>query len=189
MDSRALEGSVDGLVVFMHDPLYDLGGTEPDMNRGGAPEELLDAVEHSSSLSALTAVFWGRHTSQALLPDGPFGALHVGAGGGGAPAEDLRRWGPAEGTPRKDDLVLEPLFDLAMQEALTEWNSQSTLPDLVIDQARAQNSFEGFRASYDSAHFPIFGWWQVEMAGSTMKVVFWHYQAQSHFGAEVHGDL
>ena len=61
-----------------------------------------------------------------------------------------------------------------MQEALTEWLIKS-LPELVIDQARAQNSFEGFRASYDSAHTSLAG--AVDLVGPAMKVVFWHYQA------------
>ena len=63
---RALEGEMDGILLFMHEPLYDLGGSEPSMNRNGAPHELLQLIEDHSSLTGLVAVFTGgSHTSQA----------------------------------------------------------------------------------------------------------------------------
>jgi hypothetical protein len=39
------EPDFDFLVVVMHDPLFDLGGRVPDMNRGGGPQELLAEIE------------------------------------------------------------------------------------------------------------------------------------------------
>ena len=96
MDSPGVGRSVDGLVVFGVIPVR-FGGSEPDMNRGGGPQELLDAVDHSSSLTALTAYFGGRRRPGPVA-DGPFGALHVGTGG--APADD-QALGSGGWDPRK----------------------------------------------------------------------------------------
>ena len=36
----------------------------------------------------MRGILGGGHANQVILPNGPYGTLHVGAGGGGAPAED-----------------------------------------------------------------------------------------------------
>ena len=35
-----------------------------------------------------------------MLPNGPYGLVHIGAGGGGAPSEDLYLWRPGHGWVR-----------------------------------------------------------------------------------------
>jgi hypothetical protein len=72
--------------------------------------------------------------------------------------------------------VLEPLFDLALQGALDEVHAAHPLPELTIDEARAQNSFEGFRGTYDSQHFPIYGWWEVQLDAGGVTIEFWHHK-------------
>jgi hypothetical protein len=172
----ATDGKYDFLIVMMHESLYSLSG-RPDsaMNRDGAPAELIGKVEDTMvEPSKLRAVITaGNHASEVMLPDGPFGALQLGVGGGGAPASDLRRWGAAEQAGREADLALEPMFDVALQERVTSvFNQDGLLPETVIDQARARNSFEGFVGTYASQYVPTYGWWQLTLYGTTMDAAF-----------------
>lgn len=173
---RAVEdGRFDHIVVFMHDGLFDLGGSELAMNPGGAPGELLETLEDAVGMMRVRAVFFAGHaTSQVMLPGGPLGELHVGAGGGGAPAEDLHRWGPADAAGLARDVQLEPRFDVALMRALDAYDREVQLPPVVLDEARAKGSFEGFTGTYDAANFPVQGWWQVAVLGPTLRVSFRH---------------
>lgn len=167
------KGSYDGILVFMHDPVLDLAGRESDMNRGGGPAELLDWVEESVGLLKVRAVFGaGHHAAQVILPDGPFGAAHIGAGGGGAPAELLRRWGGADQAGRNEDLQLEPIFDLALMGALDAESRRTELAPVLLDQAKARGSFQGFTGAYAPAALPVTGWWQVSVYGETLDLLF-----------------
>ena len=171
---RALEGDYDTLIIFMHDSLFDLGGAKVGMNPGGSPGELIDIVEEKAPrLDALRAVFFaGSHTNQVLMPDGPFGALYLGAGGGGAPAEDLMRWGPADAAGRNEDIQLEPIFDLALLSALDGYAQRGQVPEVTLDQAKAKNSYEGFTGTFNASQFPVYGWWQVDLDGPAASVAF-----------------
>ena len=83
---RVVKGEYDGLIVFMHDPVFDLGSREDAMNVGGGPIELLELIDDETGMMKVPLVFGGgSHVSQALLPDGPFGTAHLGAGGAGPP--------------------------------------------------------------------------------------------------------
>lgn len=173
---RATKGDYDSLVVLMHDGLYDLSGRDLQMNRDNGPRELIDKVEETASdLTALRAVFFaGGHANQVLMPEGPFGALYVGAGGGGAPGEDLKRWGPGEPAGLKEDLSLETMFDLALLGALSKWNDrmEDGVRDVVLNQARAQGSYEGFTGTFNGGAFPSYGWWQVDLEGEAIALNF-----------------
>ena len=78
---KAIAGKFDGIIVLIHEPAYSLGGN----TRGSeATRELLTALDRIAPMESLKAVITaGPNVSQALLPEGPLGALHIGAGGGG----------------------------------------------------------------------------------------------------------
>jgi len=170
---RAVQGEYQGLLVFMHDPVIDLAGPELDMNPNGAPFELIEQIEETTAMAKLPLlVSAGHHASQIFMPDGRFGTMHVGAGGGGAPGEDLRRWGPADQAGRNEDVQLTPGFDLALMDGLTEVNSGTPLPQVVLDEARASGSFEGFTGMYRAEHYPVLGWWRISVHGAGLGVSF-----------------
>ena len=84
----------------------------------------------------------------------------------------LKRWGPADAAGRNEDLQLEPMFDLALMQALDRRDRQDALPEVVIDEARARNSYAGFTGAYDPEHFPTYGWWQTTVYGETLDCIF-----------------
>ncbi len=166
-------GKFDGMVILMHDPVLDLGGKEPAMNLGGGPEELVDLVEGTIGVSRLRAVISaGHHTHQVLLPDGPLGVLHLGVGGGGAPADDLMRWAPADRAGRAADVPLEPMFDITLMDQLDRVNRADGLPPQVVDQAKARDTYEGFTGAYNGGAFPVQGWWTGSLRGDTLRLGF-----------------
>lgn len=175
---RALEGRYDGLLVFMHDGLVDLSGRSTaktdHMNVDDGPRQLVEHIEESTpNLTTLRGIFFaGGHANQIMLPDGTFGPVYVGAGGGGAPGEDLKRWAAADAAGRKEDVALEPIFDMALLKALKDWNSRMNdkVPDLVLDEAQAKNSYEGFIGAYNAGSFPTYGWWQVDLDGKVIAL-------------------
>lgn len=175
-------GKFDGMVILMHDPVLDLGGKAPAMNLGGGPEELVDLVEGSIGVSRLRAVISaGHHTHQVLLPDGPLGVLHLGVGGGGAPADDLMRWAPADSAGRAADVPLEPMFDLTLMDQLDRVNRAEGLPPQVVDQAKARDSFEGFTGAYNAGAFPVQGWWTGTLRGDTLRLAFRYLKPDGSF--------
>ena len=171
--SEEAAGRFDSLIVLMHEPLLDLSGGP--MNRDGAPLELLETIEESTSLLKIRAVITaGSHANQVMLPDGPFGSLYLNAGGGGAPAMDLRRWGAAEAAGRSEDIHLEAMFDLALLSAFSEWSTIHNIPEAVMSQAQASGSFEGFVGSLTARYMPTYGWWTMSLEGSEASVLFRH---------------
>jgi hypothetical protein len=170
---QAVKGDYKGLILFLHEGEVDLGGKELGMNPDNGPHELVEAVEAATQDLKLLAVFSaGSGSSSAVLPDGPFGALHMTAGGGGGPAEDLKRWGDGVPSGRKGDLVLEPLFDLAMMDALDFYARGGAVPEVALDEAKARGTYTGFTGVYNAQHFPTFGWWKVSVAGPYLQVAF-----------------
>jgi hypothetical protein len=174
--ASVLEGEYDQLVLLQHDSLYNLAGngkTGPDMDPGGAVTEILRVVDEHADLNKLRAVIAaGPSASQSFLPDGPFGVLFVSAGGGGAPAEDLRRWGSrnSPGTPTASRRVqLEPMFDLALMAQLEK---KPGVTEDAVDAARAEGTYTGLVGTYRAKDLPTFGWWELSLKGGLMNLVF-----------------
>lgn len=166
----------DSLVVFMHQPLFDLGTRGNAMNQGGGPQELIDHLEDAIGVQRLKLIVSaGTHTNAVLMPDGPRGTLHVSAGASGDVVDHLKRWAPADEAGRAEDLNLEPIFDLAMLDQLDRWNRDVGLPEVAIDEAKARNAFDGFTAAYNARHVPVTGWWEMRVEGSLMVLDF-HYR-------------
>jgi len=163
----------DYLVVVMHDPLYDLGGRTPAMNKGGGPQELIEHIEDAIGVQRLRAVISaGHHTNQVLMPDGPRGALHLGAGGAGPVQDDLKRWAAADAAGKAAEVNLEPIFDLALLDQMDRHHRDVGLPEVAIDEAKARGSFDGFTAAYNARHFPVAGWWSMKVDGAVMVLDF-----------------
>lgn len=171
----ALEGRFESVFVFLHDPHLELGGREPVMNPGGVPGELLEMIEGDVGLNKIRAIFSaGSHASTVIRPDGPFGTLYVGAGGGGAPAEDLSRWYSAEAAGIDKDVSLEPLYDVSILNALRHWSDDHAVPQSVMDEARADGTYDGFRGVVSGRHMPTHGWFNVSIDGENVNVTFRH---------------
>ncbi len=168
----AVEGrDFDNLLVFMHHPLVTLA-EDQESNLDGAPAELLEAVEESMGLNKLRVVFSSdSSTNEVYLLGGRFGTMHVGAGGGGAPAVDLSRWGSAPGAGL-DAIALEPMFDMALVNLFKERTMQGAAPDAALDAALAAGSYKGFTAFFDARHFPVYGYWEVGLDGMNLSLRF-----------------
>jgi hypothetical protein len=162
------EQDYDGLLVFMHHPPRTLAKNgEPDL--GGAPSELLETVEMSTPINRLKAVFSAHsNTDEVYLPGGKYGELYVVAGGGGAPADTLRRWGKVG----DNDWKLEPIFDLALLREFDRWNKAKEIPEAIRDKAKATGTWQGFDAELDPRYFPVQGWWNVTLDGPDMSASF-----------------
>ncbi|MCB9758873.1 MAG: hypothetical protein H6739_03460 [Alphaproteobacteria bacterium] len=168
---RATEGRYDHILVFMHDPLVTLSPPTP-RNAEGAPDELLETLEDNAALFKLRGVFAAEpHTTEIHLPDGKQGTAHFIAGGGGAPAEPLERWGNGDDIG-KGDLALETMFDLALQKRVDRWAEDQEWPESAIEKAKGSGSWEGFTATYDPHHLPLFGYWLVELGGEGLTATW-----------------
>jgi hypothetical protein len=176
VDRTLEEPQFDYLVVVMHDPVFDLGGRQPDMNRGGGSLDLLEEIEDRIGVQRLRAVVSaGHHTNQVLIPDGPRGAVHLGVGGAGPVQDNLMRWAAADAAGRAAEVNLEPLFDLAVLEQLDRWHRDHGLSDTVLDEAKARGQFDGFTGAYNARQFPVAGWWTMRVDGGVMVLDF-HYR-------------
>ena len=176
LDDVALEGRYKGLLVFMHHSQLELAGAEPRMNDNEVAGEMLEIIEDQVGLGKLRAVFSADgHVSEVMLPDGPLGVLYVGAGGGGAPADDLSRWANGADAGRPGDVNLHVLYDVAILKALDYWADDHEVPQLVLDQAKAENSFEGFRPVISARHMPTYGWFRLTLEGEAIQVDFRHH--------------
>lgn len=165
---KGIEGEYDGLLVFMHHPLWTLAkGVTTD--EGKAPSELLAAIDDVTKIGALKAVFSGHaHTNEVYLPGGRFGEMYVVAGGGGAPADTVKRWGRVG----KEDLKLEPIYDLALMREFGRWVEPRGISEALQEKAKADGSWAGFDAEIDAAAMPIQGWWNVALVGDDMELTF-----------------
>ena len=122
------KGDFEAVFIFVHQPWYNLAGSSPKMNPEGNPEELISYVEGAVDMLKLRGVFFGGgHANQVILPNGPYGTLHVGAGGGGAPAEDLFIWqsGMEHGMTQKIVLEEKSLRDEVLSEAEGQYLKQT----------------------------------------------------------------
>jgi hypothetical protein len=168
---RATEGRFDNMILFMHDPLLTLTeGTEMDAE--GAPNELLQAVEDNGGFLKVRGVFSAEpHSTEVILPDGPLGTAFFTAGGGGAPGETQSRWGNAVDLGY-GDIQLETRFDLALQGAFEKEAVRSSIPEDVLDHAKAKGEWEGFTGAYDAKYFSLYGYWLVEIKGEVLEATY-----------------
>lgn len=177
---RAAEGRYDHILFFGHDPLVTLA-PDTERNLDDGPGELITTLEDNAKLFKLRAVFSAEpHTTEVLLPSGRLGTAFFGAGGGGAPAEALERWGNA-----KDlgfgDIQLEPSFDLKLQKEVGKRAEAEGWPETALDKARGTGSWEGFTATYDPAYMPLYGYWLVTLDGDTMNATWYAWQPNGSF--------
>lgn len=165
---KALAGDYDGLLVFMHDPMWTLA-QDAVSDRDEGPSELLAAVDDATKIGALKAVFSGAsHTNEVFLPSGRFGELYVGAGSAGSPADTLKRWGRVG----EEDLKLEPIYDLALMKEFGYWVEPKKIPEALQEKARGDGEWKGFDAEIDAAAMPVQGWWNVALEGDDMTLSF-----------------
>jgi hypothetical protein len=168
---RATTGEYDYLLVFMHHPRVTLANGA-EMNRGGIPSDLIDRVEDSTDILKLRAVFAaGSHTNEFYLPEGFLGVGYFVAGGGGARADTLNRWG--DGSPAGYEAIqLEPRFDLALQAEFGRQADQGDWPQEVREHARADGEWAGFPGGYDADWFPLYGYWSVALQREGLVATF-----------------
>ncbi len=169
---RAVRGSYDHLLVFMHHSRLTLA-RGADMNPDGVPQELIDEVEQHAPLLKLRAVFSaGAHASEFYLPEGRLGVGYVNAGGGGAPAQELERWGDGEpsGIPDLTSVQLEARYDLVLQQLAARRAEAEEWPSSVLDKAQAMGEWEGFTGAYDPSYLPTYGIWTVMLAGKDLRL-------------------
>ncbi len=169
---RAVRGSYDHLLVFMHHSRVTLA-RGADMNPDGVPQELIDEVEQHAPLLKLRAVFSaGAHASELYLPEGRLGVGYITAGGGGAPAQELERWGNGEPSGIQDlsSVQLEARYDLALQQLVARRAQAEDWPDSVLDKAQAMGEWEGFTGAYDPAYLPTYGLWTATLAGPDLRL-------------------
>lgn len=172
---RALEGNFDSLFIFQHASLLELGGMDPEMNQDGIPRALMDIIEAEVDINKIRAVFSAATASSFVMrPDGPYGTVYIGAGGGGAPSDDLSRWYSAEAAQVDADVSLEPMFDVAVLRAMDRWSDDHPIPENVLDQAHASGVYDGFRGVVSGKHFPTYGWFSVQLNGAEISVTFHH---------------
>ena len=173
---EAVAGNFDGMFVFMHEPWYNLAGSNPQMNRKGYPEELISHLENSVDMMKIRGVFFGGgHANQVMLPNGPYGLVHIGAGGGGAPSEDLYLWRPGHEMGTVDDVKLEEQYVKSILEQVERWHGQSPLSASALDKAFNTGTYEGFPGLIDGTEFPVHGWWELSLKGAQSRVIYHHY--------------
>ena len=167
------KGDFEAAFVFIHQPWYDLSGSTPKMNEGGHPEELISYIEGSMDMLKLRGVFFGGgHANQVILPNGPYGTLHVGAGGGGAPAEDLYQWqdGMEHGMPNQ--IELEERLTAVLREQVDRLHGQSALSPATLDKAFNTGTYKDFPGLFEGSQVPTQGWWELILDGSSSRIVY-----------------
>lgn len=182
LESAASEGDFDGALVFMHDAPYSLAGANPDGARAEAPGALLDALDAHIDETRLKAVFFaGPAVTQVLTPDNEYGALQVGAGGGGAPVQDLWREAPDPKEGTREPLTLETSFDATIVLALNRWSEAVALDDKLVDAARGKGDFEGRPRRVSAKAVPTWGWYEVTVDGPALAIRLHLYQPDGSF--------
>jgi hypothetical protein len=172
----SVQGDYEGLFIFMHSPWYNLAGASPEMNPQNNPRELIEYVEDSLGMMKLRAVFFaGGHANQAITPNGNYGSLYVGVGGGGAPAEDLYLWQPGTMAGVKGRVELESVYRDALLNQFDRWNSRNSLSPAAMDKAFNKGSYEGFPGLIDGSEFPVQGFWELKLKGKQSVIVYHHY--------------
>ena len=168
---QAVEESFDSLIVFVHDPVADLAGrteTPPNTNTS----QLLSIIDMAVSPMKQRGVFFaGGHVNQVMLPDGPRGTLHLGAGGCGGVTQPLRRWGSG---PQGSGLRLEPMFDLSLVGELQVWAEDHDIDEARLEEAQGSGAYEGFTAVISPKVWATTGWWTAQLDGPNVQLGFRH---------------
>lgn len=153
---NAVDKPGDGIIVLMHDSPLSRGG--PIKNTG--PTELMETIAEHAPLLSVRAVFSaGRINSQAFLPEGALGPIHIVAGGGGAPGQDLDRG--VLGKPT--DPALIEAVEVGLNKVVDSHLFNPVPPDpKAIDEAIGKGSFTGFPRRMDASVFPLHGWWKID---------------------------
>lgn len=153
----------DGIIVLMHESPISRG--KPTKNSG--PTELMETIaEYAPLLSVRAVISAGRINSQAFLPEGDLGPIHIIAGGGGAPGEDLDRG--VLGSPTAPALI-EPLED-GLNKLVDSHLFNPVPPDpKAIDEAIGKGSFDGYPRRVDATVFPLHGWWKLDFQPGTIQ--------------------
>ena len=176
IDETMQEGEFDALFIFMHTPYYNLAGGSPKMNNEGTPKELIEQVDNSLLSMKLRAVFFGgEHANQVILPQGDFGTAYIGAGGGGAPADDLYLWQSGEKFDILDRVKLEPVFRDRLLKEVDRWNSQTPLSPTTMNKAFNTGSYKDFPGLIEGNAYPIYGWWSLDIEGSVSSITYYHH--------------
>ncbi len=183
----AAEGEYDGAMVFVHDAPFSLAGGLPSGAAADAPTELLDTLIADIDDTKVKAVFFaGPSATQVLSPEGEYGTLHIGAGGGGAPLSDV--WREAPQPPEGEDpLTLEPSFDGTLVDALNRWGNAGELDAKAVDMARGKGEFEGAPRRVQSGLVPTWGWWEVQVDGPALSLRLHLYQPDGSFASSWSG--
>lgn len=172
VEAKVKDGDAyDSLLVFTSIPLITLAVGQKS-NAGEGTGELLELVEAESPVGALKAVFSsGSTTNEMYLPRGKFGEAFIVAGGGGAPADTVERWGHAEaaGFP---DVKLETTFDFALLREFERQAEARKCSTVALDHAKSQESWKGFPGAYEASCMPLQGWWDVALTGERMELSY-----------------
>ena len=100
--------------------------------------------EHAPLMSLRAVIGAGPANTQAFLPEGALGPIHVVAGGGGAPAD-----AGARVEERPSDPALAGAFERALDGLVEDYASSDTpLPQKAIEQALGSGSFDGFARAW-----------------------------------------
>ena len=160
---KAVKQPGDGIIVLMHESPISRG--RPSKNSG--PGELMETIgEHAPLLSVRAIISAGRINSQAFLPEGALGPIHIIAGAGGAPGEDLDRG--ILGNPSEPALI-EPL-ETGLNHLVDSHLFNPVPPDpKAIDEALGKGSFTGYPRRVDAAVFPMHGWWRLRFQPGTIE--------------------
>ena len=140
---EAVRSPGQGLIVMLH---------ESPLRRGKAVShegvnELMELISEHAPLMSLRAVIGaGPANTQAFLPEGALGPIHVVAGGGGAPAETLERGLKS----RPSDPALAGAFERAL-DGLVEDYASSDPPFAGGGRGRGFWKLRWLRAEH--------GWW------------------------------
>lgn len=168
----------DSLLVFTYHPLITLAVGQKS-NVGEGTSELLDMVEAESPVGALKAVFSGGSTTNEMyLPRGKFGEAFIVAGGGGAPADTVERWGHADAGGFQD-VKLETTFDFALLREFERQFETRKCSTVAMDHAKSQESWKGFPGAYEASCMPLQGWWDVSLTGERMELTYRQLQPDS----------
>ena len=164
--SQAVKGDYNGLLIFMHEPAFS--SVKKDANKDS--QALLDLIGEHARLLSVKAVFSaGPHHSQVFSPEGGFGPLHIGTGGGGAPASDVPRGVKGSSTEQSHD----PTFSKGLDALVSAWRTQPTPPaDKIIDEAMGTGTFEGYPRRLDAGAFPTYGWWKVDVVPTGLALTW-----------------
>ena len=155
-----------GLLIFMHEPPKTVGPNDATANA----KELVEHIENYAPLMSIKAIFSaGPSLTQALLPEGAFGSLHCGAGGGGTPTIDLNRGLVGDDT----DALLAPGYNDAIDALITSYEGATNAPSSrILDEARGYGTFKGFPRRMDGAAIPTHGWWKVEITPTELTTTW-----------------